>query len=196
MLQELVSQNRTEDSKQHNQVILTERMLTIFDWAFKVSISRSNCCFQSESRASSYQEQYKYEMTQTKTALILHYKWIVGAIPEAAVLSLCLGKAEKVASLLLGFLCSYHAVYQSYPEHEAIVTLFWSYREDKPPTTMLKQLHLKNQSNHSSRFPLTCKFHKYMQFYVRVGSYHFLHVCAHAHMREREREIMHQTNHK
>lgn len=163
-------------------------MLTIFDWAFKVSISRSNSSFQSESTASSYQEQYKYEMTQTKTALILHYKWIVGAIPEAAVLSLCLGKAEKVASLLLGFLYSYHAVFRSYPEHEALVTLFWSYREEKPPTTMLKQLQLKNQSNDSSRFPLTCKFHKYMHVYVWVGSYHCLHVCAGAHEREKERE--------
>ena len=173
-------------------------MLTIFDWAFKVSISRSNCCFHSESRASSYQEQYKYEMTQTKTALILHYKWIVGAKPEAAVLSLCLGKAEQVASLLLGFLYSYHAVYQSYPEHEAIITLFWSYREEKPPMKMLKQLQLKNQSNDSSRFPLTCKFHKYMHVYEWAAI--TVCMCVRIHTwereRERERERMHQTYRK
>lgn len=91
----------------------------------------------------------------------------VGSIPEAAVSSLCWEKVEWVASLFLGFLCSYHAVYQSYPGHEAIATLFGS-----TSTSNCTDVHL-------------CKcMYIFVHFYVR------------ARMREGERESYSKWNFK
>lgn len=97
---------------------LTDRILETFDLALRVSTSRSNCCFQSESWASSC---HSFKIFRKPPRINSFYKngafVPMHCIPVVAEWKFYLEKAQLVASLSWELLYFFHAAFQSYPAH-------------------------------------------------------------------------------